>query len=454
MSIVKKKSLKKQERSSVKLTITVDKEDTKKAYDELIAKYSKSAQIKGFRKGKAPAAVLERKFGDDIKNETMMNILENSLKECLENAKEKPLPYSTPALADEDNINFNFDDDFTFAVTYDIYPKVEPGTYKELKLEVPSCSISAKDLDAELKTIQERNAIVREKHDGVIEKDSIVTINYSETDKDGQEIEGTKREDFVFTVGSENNIYRIDDDLIGMKKDEEKIIVKKYPKDYEVKEFADREISLRVKVSAVKIKELPKIDDELAQDVSDNFETLDDLKKDIKGKLETRLEEVLREKKIDGLMKQIVEATEIDIPKSMEEAELENSWRSFIMQSGANEESILKYLAVQGKTKESLFEEWRENVDKKIKSQLVIQALIEKEKIESGDEDMENEIKKQAEQSGKTYEEIKEYFEKNGLMPYLKSDIINNKLFDFLIENSKITKGKKMDFVDLLKKND
>ncbi len=453
MATIKDRKIEKKEHSSVKLTITIDSTENKKQYDELLDKYAKTAHIKGFRKGKAPVEVLERKFGEGIKHEAMMNLLDSSLQEVFGEIEEKPLPYSQPVLEDEEKIEFSLDSDFSFSVVYDIFPEITPGKYRELKAEVPSCTISDKDIQKELRDIQERNAVVKEKADGKVEKDSIVTINYQEADDSGKEIEGTAREDFVFTVGTGQNLYKIDDDIIGMKKDEEKVITKTYKSDFEDADLAGRTIRLKVRITAVKVKELPKLDDDLAQDVSEKYETLEDLKKDIKDRMEKHLDSALRQKKIDALMDQVIESSKIDVPESMIKAELNNNWRNFLMQSRMQEESLLQVLGAQGKTKEDLMNDWRDGAVKSVKSQLILGKITEEEKIEATDEDIQNEMKNQAEQAGQTEEEVKDYFEKNKLIEYLKDDIKNKKVFDIMIESAKISKGKRIDFMDLLHRN-
>ncbi|MEW5817626.1 MAG: trigger factor, partial [Spirochaetota bacterium] len=209
------------ENSAVKLTVTVDQQSIKKAYDELLQKYSKTLQIKGFRRGKVPVPVLEKKFGESIKHEAYMNKIESNLKQIFEEIEEKPLPYSHPELQDE--LDMSMDKDLCFSVVYDTFPKIEIGTYRGLEIEEPVVELSEDDVERELKTLQNQNSIVVDKKDNTVEKDNIVTINYSELEENGREKLKSRREGFAFAAGSKNNLYQIDDDILGMKKDEEKI---------------------------------------------------------------------------------------------------------------------------------------------------------------------------------------------------------------------------------------
>ena len=451
--MVTQKEVQKLEHASVKLTITVDGAEAQKKYDELLKKYAKTAHIKGFRKGKVPPKILEQKYGEGIKEEATIEILDEGLKEALEDVEQKPLPYAQPRLDDEESLNLTLGEDFTFSVIYDVYPDIEVGEYKGLEIEVPDVKVLKKDEKRELENIQEQNSMVAEKQGGAVEKDDIVTIDYVEIDEEGNEKPDTSRSDFVFTVGTGYNIFKIDDDIIGMQKDEEKVIEKEFPEDFEHEEYAGKKVRLKVKVKTIKQKDVPALDDELAQDVSDKYETLDDLKKDVRAQLEETLKQKLRETKIEKLFDQIIESSKVDPPESMIQAELDNSWQRFIQQSRIGEEQVLQILQMQGKTKEDMMAEWRPNAERSLKFQLLVEKIRESEGIEATDEEAYEELKQQAEQAGQDYEEVKQQYEQNNLMDYVKTDVQNRKLFDFLLEQSKLKKGKKIDYLDFVQNN-
>jgi len=451
--MITQKDVQNLEKSSVKLTITVEKTEARKKYDELLNKYAKTAHIKGFRKGKVPPAILEQKFGEGIRQEATIEIIDAGLQEALEDIEKKPLPYAQPRLDNEDAAELELDKDFTFSVIYDTFPEVEVGEYKGLEVETPEVKVTKKDEERELDNIRDQNAMVVEKQDGEVEKDDIITIDYVELDEEGNEKENTSRSDFVFTVGTGYNVFKIDDDVTGMKKDEEKVIEKEFPEDFEHEEYAGKKISLKVTVKTIKVKDIPALDDELAQDVSDKYETLSDLKKDVRSQLDASLENKLREVKIEKLFDQIIENSSIDLPESMIEAELDNSWRNFIQQSRIGEEQVLQIIRMQGKSKENMLEEWRPNAERSLKFQLLVEKIREAEGIDATDDEAYEELKKQAEQGGQDFESVKEQYEKNNLIEYVKTDVKNRKLFDFLLEQSKIKKGKKLDYLDFVQNN-
>ena len=219
------------EKSHAELSVKIKKADVQESYKKLLNKYSKELQIPGFRKGKVPVSVLETKYGDAIKGDLAGDLIEESLKEIFESLDEyeRPLPYSYPELNEKPELKV--EEDFSFTVHYDVFPKVEIKKTEGFTIEVPEASVSEKDIKKELERLQERNALVTACKEGAsAEKDHIATIDYCELDDEGKTISGIERKDFVFTIGSGLNIYKIDDDIIGMKKGESKEITKTFPR--------------------------------------------------------------------------------------------------------------------------------------------------------------------------------------------------------------------------------
>ena len=451
--MVKNKELKALENSTVELSITIEKDSVKKEYDELLKKYSKSAQIKGFRKGKVPPAILERKFSDSIKMEAGYNLIEKSLEEVLKDAEKKPLPHYTPRLVNEESFSVDMDKDLVFAVTYETYPDITLGQYKGIEIEVPEVKLTKEDEERELKRYQEQNALVTEKKEGVVGKDDVVTISYSEVDDAGKVIEGTTREDFTFTTGTGYNYYKIDDDILGMKNNEEKIIEKKYGDDFEYKELAGKTVKIKVKITSIKSKQLPAIDDELAQDINEKYKTLDDLKKDIKERQNGMIETKLKALKQHRILNKIIEASKLEVPPSMVENELEHSWNNFLYQFGGSEQKVLQLLTLQNKTKNDLLEEWKPSAINSVKGQLLINKIVDEEKFEVSNEEIAEEIKRQSLQSGMQEEEFKKYIDDNNMTEYIRHSLRERKAYDMIVENGVIKKGEKLNFLAFISLN-
>lgn len=437
------------EKSAVKLTVTVAKDDVNSAYNETLSKYVKSAQIPGFRKGHVPASVLEKKYGDSLKMDTLSEIIDKSLGEVFEKETDnRPLPYAQPAM--DTMPEFDVSKDMTFSVTYDVFPKVSVKDFSGITVKEPQVSIGDAELQEELKAIQEKNALVTDKKDGEsVEKDNIVTINYSEIDENGNEIADSKRQDFVFTVGTGENIYKIDDEIIGMKKNDTKEITKKYSKTEKDESLAGKTKKISVTVTAIKTRDLPALDDDLAQDVSDKYKTLDDMKKDIMKNMEVAKSRRIKELKNNSLLTQLVEKNAFDIPSSMLKAELDGRWNMMAQQFQTTPEQLDKMIAASGQTKEAMLSQWTGDSEKMLKSRIIVDSLIRDRNISVTPEEIETEYSKIAEEGGMSVDEVKKHYSDPRSKEYLIDDTKENKLYDQIYSEIKVTKGDKISFKEL-----
>ena len=443
------KEFTKLEKSAVKLTVTVEKSDVQETYKTILDKYVKNAQIPGFRKGHVPAAVLERKFSDALKQDALSEIIDKSLNEVFENEKEnRPLPYAQPVM--EQFPELNLDSDLSYTVTFDVFPKIEVKDFSGITVKEPQVEITDKDIERELTSIQERNAVVMDKKDSeTVAKDDIVTINYSELDENDKEIEGSKREGFVFTVGTGENIYKIDDEIIGMKKNETKQITKTYSKDEKDADLAGKTKKISVTVTSLKIRNLPALDDELAQDVNEKFKTLEDLKNDIKRSLETAKNRKISELKNNSLLSQLVEKNPFDIPVSMLQAELDGRWRMMAQQFQTTPEQLEKMVTASGQTKETMLEQWTGDSEKMLKSRIIVDSLIREKNISVTPEEIEEQYAKIAQEGGISVDEVKKHYSDPRTKEYLIDDTKENKLYDEIYKTVKVSKGDKVNFEEL-----
>lgn len=451
------KEISKLENSAVKLTATIAKEDVVSGYNKNISKYAKNVQLPGFRKGHVPVKVLEQKYGDSLKQEVLADLIDESLNQIFAEEESKdirPLPYTQPRLDGDKLPEFSTDKDLTFSVVYDVFPSVEVKDFSKIEVKEPQVEIGEKELNEELKAIQERNAVVIDKKEGEpVEKDNIVTIDYKELDDSGAAIPGSEREGFVFTVGTGENIYKIDDEIVGMKKDETKEISKTYDAKDENKDLAGKTKKISVTVKAIKLRNLPALDDELAQDVSEKYKTLDDLKKDISKGLESAKNRKIAELKSQSLLEQLVEKNPIVLPKSMIQAEMESRWRMMAQQFQTTPEQLEKMISASGQSKENMLTQWTGDAEKMLKSRLIVDALIREKNIAVTPEEVEAEFAKIADESGSTIDEVKEHYEDARAKEYIIDEIKENKLYDELYKQVKVSKGDKVKFADLFKNN-
>ncbi|MBR1582240.1 MAG: trigger factor [Spirochaetales bacterium] len=425
--------IKKLEHSSVELTLTLSAATIEEDYSKTIKDYAKKLTLKGFRPGKAPVSLVESKYGDAIREEVTFKLMEKNLQDSYKDmdAKDRPLPYSTPELQNEDALlPFKPNTDVTYSVIYDVLPTVTLPEYKGLEIEYPARQITDADVNAEIERLREQNAMVITKNGAIAEGD-IVTIDYAELDADGNEMAANKRDDFTFTVGSSYNFYKLDKDLVGMKKGDESVIEKTYDDESGMgSDYLGKTVKIKVAVKEVKYKEVPELDDDFAQDVKDEYKTVDDLLKATRKQLEDNAEEGNKAAKLDAVVKALLEKTEIDVPKSMVEAQLEQDWQNFISRFGMSEEDVLKIMGAQGGGKENFLETRRADTIQNIKGQLIIEQIKEEQKYEVSEEEIEAELKNYGEDINKdnpNYESMKIYAE---------DDVKYKKARDLLLESN------------------
>jgi trigger factor len=450
------KELNRLEHSSVKLTLTVNKDDLRAQYDELLGKYGKGLQIPGFRKGKTPRDVLIRKLGNALKGETLGAVIEKALTDTFSDEamprEDRPLPFSTPELQGEPELDL--DSDLSFSVVYDVLPKVAVDKWKGFEVEVPEAVVSEEDINRELEYVRERNAIVLDREDeAVAEKDNVATVDYCEIGEGGEILPDTERKDFVFTLGSGSNTYQFDAEILGMKKGESRDIVKSYPAEDLSSPFAGQTKKIRVNLTALKEKRLPDLDDDLAQDVDEKYQTLEDLKNSIRERLNGNLSRRLRGITVSGLIEKIMAETPVEIPGSMVRIETEGQWRNMARTYGITLEDIKKVMGKNGKGLEEIEAEWRPNIVKALHSRLIIETLMEDLKLEASDDEVEKEIESLAKEEGAPLEDVKKYYEGDNMKDILRGEIKERKLFDVLQSENTIIKGKKENYLDLMGRN-
>ena len=436
--------IKKLENSSVELTLELKAAAIEEAYSKQLKDYAKKLTLKGFRPGKAPVSLVESKFGKEIRQEVTFKLMEDNLDASYKDMDEKdrPLPYSTPVLQNEDKLlPFQPNTDIKYSVVYDVMPEFELPKYTGLELEAVNEKVTAKEVDAEIEKLRQQNAMIIAKK-GAVEKSDIVTMDYVELDAEGKEVESTKRNDFTFTVGSSYNFYKLDDDILGMKAGDTKVIEKTYGDDSGMgSDYLGKTVKISVTIKEVKTKDVPALDDEFAQDVKDSYKTLKDLKDDTKKQLQEKADVRNKSHKLDAILAKLAEETKIDLPHSMIQTQLEQEWRNFAQRFGMNEEEVEKLMAANGSSKSAFLDTRKSDVEQEIKRQLILDKISNTQKFEVSDEEIVNKLKE--------YDpELKEDHPNYDLMKsYMKDDMLFQKAQDYLVENNtfKETKEKKAD---------
>ena len=419
--------------NELKLKITIEAEKFNNAIKKVYFQNAKYFNIPGFRKGKAPQNIVEKYYGKEIFYEDAFNeIASEEYEKAVEEAKLEVV--SRPQV---DVVTMEKGKDLVFTAVVATKPEVELGKYKGIEIEKKEYNVEDSDIENSLKQMQEKNARVISVETPV-EKGNTAVIDF-EGFVDGNAFEGGKGENYSLEIGSGSFIPGFEDQVIGMKIDEEKDINVKFPDDYFSKDLAGKDATFKVKVHEIKKKELPELDDEFAKDVSE-FDTLKELKESIKERLEKENEQKAKFEKEDAVMKVVTENMKVEIPSGMIEAEVDNMVKDMEQRMSYQGLKLEQYLKMLNKTEEEFRKEYEPQAIDAIKSRLALEAIVKAEKIEATDADVKDKLEEMAKNYGKTAEEL----EKNdSIKEYIKQGIENEKAISFLVENAKeVTKKK------------
>lgn len=418
--------------NEIKLELTVEASKFDEAINKVYFKSAKYFNIPGFRKGKAPMKIVEKYYGEEIFfedafNEVAPEALEEALKENNIEAVSRP---------DIDVTQIGKGQDLIFTAVLQTKPEAELGKYKGIEIKKIEYNVTDEDINHELSHMQEHNARMISVEDRAVEKGDIAVIDF-EGFVDGKAFEGGKAEGHELEIGSNTFIPGFEDQIIGMKIDEEKDINVKFPEEYFSKDLAGKDATFKVKLHEIKKKELPELDDEFAKDVSE-FDTLDELKKSIKDKMEKENEQKQKYETEDAVIKAVCENVKVDIPSGMIEMEVENMLKDIETRLSYQGLKLEQYLQMLGKTREDMKKEYEPQAIEAIKSRLMLEAVIKAEKIEATDDEIEAKIKEMAKNYGKENDE--EFMKNENVVKYITEGIKSEKALEFLVKNAKIKK--------------
>ena len=416
--------------NEVKFEITVEAEKFEEATKKVYFKSAKYFNIPGFRKGKAPMQIVEKYYGKEIFYEDAFNeVAQEALEEAVEENKVEVV--SRPEV---DIKQMEKGKDLIFTVVMQTKPEAELGKYKGIEIKKIEYNVTDEDVEHELSHMQEHNSRLISIDDRAAEKGDIVNIDF-EGFVDGKAFDGGKAENYDIEIGSNTFIPGFEDQLVGMKIDEEKDVNVTFPKEYFSKDLAGKDATFKVKLHEVKKKELPALDDEFAKDVSE-FDTLDELKKNIKEKKQEQNDERAKYETQDEVIKALCENVKVEIPSGMIETETENMIKDLENRLSYQGLKLEQYLNMMGKTKEEMRKEYEPQAVEGIKSRLAIEAVIKAEKIEATDKEIDEKIKEMAKNYGKENDE--EFLKNENVRNYIKQGIESEKAIDFLVKNAKI----------------
>ncbi len=416
--------------NEVKLNVTIEAEKFDEAIKKVYFKSAKYFNIPGFRKGKAPMNIVEKYYGKEIFYEDAFNeVVPEELEKAVEENKLEVV--SRP---DIDVTQIGKGQDLIFTAIFQTKPEAELGKYKGVEIKKIEYKVTDEDVEHELGHMQEHNSRLISIEDRPVEKGDIANINF-EGFVDGVAFEGGKAENHDLEIGSNTFIPGFEDQIIGMKIEEEKDIKVKFPDEYFSKDLAGKDATFKVKVNEIKKKELPTLDDEFAKDVSE-FDTLKELKASIKEKQQKQNDERAKYETQDAVIKAVSENVKVEIPSGMIETETENMVKDMEQRLSYQGLKLDQYLQMMGKTKEEMQKEYEPQAIEAIKSRLAIEAIIKAEKIEIADMDIDEKIKEMAKNYGKENDE--EFLKNENVRNYIKQGLESEKAIEFLVENAKI----------------
>lgn len=410
------------------LTIVVPEKDVKKRLDTAFRKLAGEVEIRGFRKGKAPRKVLEQRYGESVYNEVAEKIVQDTYFDALEESK-------LEAVVHPDIRSHSFDEagSFTYVAEIDIKPDFELGTYKGLEVELPELKVSEEDINQRLTKMQREMAPLRTVEGRGAAKDDVVTIDFIALDN-GEVMENVKGKDYPIDIGSGKNGLVFETAMVGLKQGEEATREIEFPVDFANQILAGKKIEFQITVKDVKERVLAEINDEFAQEVSEDFKTLADLKADIKQKIADEREKSRAGDLTDVMMLKLLENHDFAVPERLVAHEISHHIKQL-------EETLERQgmsLETAGISRDKLIADYKVDAEKRVKGDFLLKKIAEVEGIKVVDEDLNKGFERIAAQYAMTVDDVKKYFaRREDLLPFMH-EILNEKIVEFLRNETKI----------------
>lgn len=422
------KSSNKIETNVYEMEVTVSAEDFAKACTQAYMKQKDSIQLPGFRKGKAPKGMIEKMYGEAIFFEEALEIIyPQAVSEAIEEAGlrtvDSPYDLDVPVMSKSEGVEMKM------KVT--VYPEVKLGEYKGLEAKMMDTEASDEDVLEEIKNMQDRNSRLITVEDRAAENGDTAEIDF-EGFIDGEAFEGGKGENYPLELGSGSFIPGFEEQVVGHNVGDSFDVNVTFPEDYQAEEMAGKEALFKVTIHEIKAKELPELDDEFAKDVSE-FDTLDEFKADLKKQISDKKEEEANKDFENQLIEQLTQGIEAEIPECMFTKrcdEMINDYSYRLQMQGIDLDTYLQYV---GQDMDSFRETFEEGAQSQVKASLALEAVVEAEKIEVTDEEIDEEIAKLAEQYNMEAEQIKKAVPQDQIV----SDIKTKKAVEFIVSSAK-----------------
>lgn len=417
------------EKSMAKITITVSAEDFEAAMVKSYNKNKKNISIQGFRKGKAPRKMVEKMYGPEVFYEDAANFAipeayEAAAKECGLDIVSRP---------EIDVVDIGKDKEFVFTATVAVKPEVTLGEYKGIEVEKKVVKVMAADVNQELEKVREQNSRMITVENRGIKKDDTAVIDF-EGFVDGEPFQGGKGEDYSLVIGSHSFIDTFEDQLVGKKIGDEVEVNVTFPEEYHEASLKGKPALFKVTVKEIKKKELPKLDDEFASEVSE-FETLKEYKASVKKTLTERRKEEAKREKENVVVEKVVENVTVELPDPMVDEQVQQMIQEFASRITQQGLSFEQYMQMTGMTPDSLMTQMRPEAEKRIKTRLTLEAIVAAENIKATAKDIDKEIENMASMYQMEVDKIKEMIG-DAEKEQISKDLAVQKVVDFVVKNA------------------
>ena len=419
------------ENNFVKIEVTVSVEKFQAAIKKAYSKNSGKFSVPGFRKGKTPLPIIEKYYGDSVFYEDAINfVCDETYPDAISANNISPVDY--PEI---DIVQIGKDVELIYTAKIMVKPEVTLGEYKGIEVKKSVYIVTDEDIDTELDSMRNKNARMVSKEDTKVENGSIAVIDF-EGFVDDVAFEGGKGENYELTIGSGSFIPGFEDQLIGLGVNETKDVKVNFPEEYQAEELKGKAATFIVKVNEIKTKELPVLDDEFVKDVSE-FDTLEDLKNDIKRKQEENNKAKAKKEYEEELLNKVIAGAKVDVPQVMIEREIDYFIKDLEYRLNYQHLNLEKYIELMGTSMEAVRSDFNENATNKVKMNLVLEAIAKAENFTATDEEIVSRVEEIAKTYGsKDIEKMKESILKSE-KSIIKEEVVNNKVVDFLVNESK-----------------
>lgn len=406
----------------VELKIEVGTDKVAQAIDTVYRELAKTTSVPGFRKGKVPRKILERYVSpESVRQRAVEIMVPQAYQDALE--QEDIQPYADPEL---EIVQFEADQPFIFKATVPLPPTVELGEYKGIEVQRPQVTVTDEDIDTQLKYLQESRASTEKVEGRGIQQDDIVVAEVS-SQVEGEEKSSPRRS--LIEVGS--NVEGFDENILGMESGQRRTFAIRYPEDYGDERLAGKNVEFDISVEAIRERHVPELNDEFAKSLGE-FETLADLREEIKNRLTKSREESAESEVEEKIVNEIVARSKVCYPEVLVEHEMHHDIEDLMERLERQGLTIDQYLERTGRSRDDLLAEYREAAERRLRTGLVLGEIIEKEGIEVSDEEVQAEVDRMIAESKASAEAVEQYIEATGGRKRIRNSLLTRKVLDYL----------------------